>query len=54
MGISSMARVWLPRSRSRGRRAAEGLSGGRLDRSNTNDSVDLQFRGPILGLGFTF
>lgn len=55
-GLSSTMRAWLPWEPFSARPyVAAGYRVVAFDRSNNNDdNANLQFRGPVLGLGFTF
>jgi hypothetical protein len=54
-GIASMTRVWLPwEPFSTSPYVAAGYRAVAFDRSNAADNVDLEFRGPVIGLGFTY
>ena len=54
-GLVGTARVWLPlKLFSTEPYVAAGYRVVAFDRSNASDSVDLQFRGPMVGAGFVF
>ena len=54
-GLSGMLRLWLPwEPFSTKPYLAAGYRVVAFDRSNTAESLDLQLRGPTLGLGFTY
>jgi hypothetical protein len=54
-GLASTTRVWLPWEPFSTRPyVAAGYRVVAFDRSNSDDRVEMQYRGPVLGLGFTF